>query len=322
MVPIQLLALILCSLASVDLSLTLGMYGLVWVRLSAFNFAEDGGPHQDDIRRPPMTPHVFEGVSVCVFGCGDLYFYMLLFFSSSYVHHPNQSKRLRDLLCVVCCVSAGKYELDSLLAVIKLSREYYNATSDSQCFTYSASSSAFAKPELPSFLTPTTASTTNNTFLQAMSVIVSTIQWSMNGSAATPDLEPYVFQRLTTQATDTYVACSVWGLGGHTNGWEEMSGGVVCCGLCCAENSQMMNGQGIPYVLSSFSFDCAASHTFFFFFALFAVCQSQSGQSTISSLLLSSFAHRFISSLCLVPLLLRCITATDWFGEMQLSKFG
>jgi hypothetical protein len=96
-----------------------------------------------------------------------------------------------------------------LCAVIKLSREYYNATADTQCFQYSASTSAsaasafaFAKPELPPHLTAATTAT-NNTFLQAMSVVLSTIQLSMNGSAETPDLEPYVFQRLTTQATDT-----------------------------------------------------------------------------------------------------------------------
>lgn len=28
---------------------------------NAFNYAEEGGPHQGDVRTPPMTPHVFEG---------------------------------------------------------------------------------------------------------------------------------------------------------------------------------------------------------------------------------------------------------------------
>jgi len=29
---------------------------------NSFNFANEGGPHQDDTRKPPMTKHVFEGI--------------------------------------------------------------------------------------------------------------------------------------------------------------------------------------------------------------------------------------------------------------------
>ena len=46
---------------------------------NAYNQNEEGGEWQNDIRTPPMTPHVFE----------------------------------------------GKYELDSLAAILKLSRQYY-----------------------------------------------------------------------------------------------------------------------------------------------------------------------------------------------------
>lgn len=55
---------------------------------NAFNFNASGAGHQDDYRKPAMTPEVFE----------------------------------------------GKYELDSLAAVLKLAAAYWNVTKDKTCF--------------------------------------------------------------------------------------------------------------------------------------------------------------------------------------------
>jgi meiotically up-regulated gene 157 (Mug157) protein len=99
---------------------------------NAWNFNASGAGHQDDIRRPPMTPLVFE----------------------------------------------GKYELDSLAAVLKLAAAYYNATGDKNCFL------------------------TDSTWVESMTLLVSTIQ-SMQPASGLPSDSPYSFQRLTYGSTDT-----------------------------------------------------------------------------------------------------------------------
>eukprot|EP00823_Brevimastigomonas_motovehiculus_P007246 TRINITY_DN6251_c0_g1_i1.p1 TRINITY_DN6251_c0_g1~~TRINITY_DN6251_c0_g1_i1.p1 ORF type:complete len:510 (+),score=123.57 TRINITY_DN6251_c0_g1_i1:28-1557(+) len=76
-------------------------------------------------------------------------------------------------------VFEGKYELDSLAAVLKLAYGYYNSTSDHECFTKS----------------PTN-------FVQAMSTLVSTIRTMQSGTKWSTE-EPYTFQRTTSAPTDS-----------------------------------------------------------------------------------------------------------------------
>jgi meiotically up-regulated gene 157 (Mug157) protein len=71
----------------------------------------------------------------------------------------------------------GKYELDSLAAVLKLSWNYFVATNDTSCF--------------------------DATWKQAMARIVSTIVLEQRGSEEEGEDPPYTFQRTTPVATDT-----------------------------------------------------------------------------------------------------------------------
>jgi meiotically up-regulated gene 157 (Mug157) protein len=75
-------------------------------------------------------------------------------------------------------VFEGKYELDSLAAVLKLASSYYNTTGDKNCFLTSA------------------------VWLAAMTTLVDTIA-TFQSASGSPDDSSYRFQRLTTSATDT-----------------------------------------------------------------------------------------------------------------------
>ncbi|XXQ35839.1 Glycoside hydrolase family 125 protein [Plasmodiophora brassicae] len=77
-------------------------------------------------------------------------------------------------------VFEGKYELDSLAAVLKLANQYYASTSDRTCFTLN-----------------------DNRFLRAATTIVDTITNEQSSTANNVDDATYLFQRETTVATDT-----------------------------------------------------------------------------------------------------------------------
>jgi len=98
---------------------------------NSFNFQDEGGPNQNDIRKPPMTKQVFE----------------------------------------------GKYELDSLAAVLKLAYYYYEATGDISPF--------------------------DSDWLNAIDLVMSTIEYQQAGTYETLDNPQYTFLRETTAATDT-----------------------------------------------------------------------------------------------------------------------
>jgi len=85
-------------------------------------------------------------------------------------------------------VFEGKYELDSLAAVLKLAAAYYNATNDATCFLHDPSWSA------------------------SMTTLVNTIQ-TMQAPTSTPDASPYLFQRQAWSALDTL---QLGGLGSPT----------------------------------------------------------------------------------------------------------
>ncbi|KAL6068238.1 Metal-independent alpha-mannosidase, variant 2 [Balamuthia mandrillaris] len=74
-------------------------------------------------------------------------------------------------------VYEGKYELDSLLAVLKLSYQYWNATQSASCF--------------------------DSAWLQAVTLIVNTMMVQQAGTEETLANPPYLFARQTTVATDT-----------------------------------------------------------------------------------------------------------------------
>lgn len=104
---------------------------------NAFNFNASGAGHQDDQRRPAMTPEVFE----------------------------------------------GKYELDSLAAVLKLASTYYNVTGDKACF--------LADPK----------------WAASMEILLDTIQ-AQQVASGDADTSAYLFQRTSNVPTETL------GLGG------------------------------------------------------------------------------------------------------------
>ena len=100
---------------------------------NSFNFNDSGAGHQDDVRKPNMTKHVFE----------------------------------------------GKYELDSLMAAIKLSYNYWNSTKDATCFL------------------------SDDTWHKAMTLVVATVTEQQKGTEEEGDNFAYKFERMTSVATDT-----------------------------------------------------------------------------------------------------------------------
>lgn len=75
-------------------------------------------------------------------------------------------------------VFEGKYELDSLAAVMKLASAYYNATGDAACFL------------------------TDAAWSNAMQRLLQTIQ-SMQAATSDPSASPYRFQRVSSTPTET-----------------------------------------------------------------------------------------------------------------------
>ena len=85
-------------------------------------------------------------------------------------------------------VYEGKYELDSLAAFLKLSRSYWNATEDRDCFAFADESEHLEK----------------GTWFQAVERTLDVISWNTQGTAAETDAGWwYSFHRDTTVATDT-----------------------------------------------------------------------------------------------------------------------
>lgn len=108
---------------------------------NSFNKDDDRAGHQDDNRKPAMTPHVFE----------------------------------------------GKYEVDSLAFALRLATTYYEVTQDSSCF-----------------LSPSSPFT--STWLSSVQRIVDTyvsMQQPANITPVAAQSSPYLFQRQTSQASDT-----------------------------------------------------------------------------------------------------------------------
>lgn len=88
-------------------------------------------------------------------------------------HQSDQRKPVMQLH-----VFEGKYELDSLAAILKLTAAYYNTTKDTQCFL---------QDEL---------------YTTALQTILNTMH-AMQQTTSTRDQEPYNFNRVTGVATDT-----------------------------------------------------------------------------------------------------------------------
>ena len=91
-------------------------------------------------------------------------------------------------------VFENKYELDSLVNVLKLANEYWNATADLSCFREEK-----APPPPPH----ANANASNSTWLSAVAAILDTIAVQQAGTDEDFDDPSYTFQRTTNVATDT-----------------------------------------------------------------------------------------------------------------------
>jgi len=87
-------------------------------------------------------------------------------------------------------IGLGKYELDSLMAMLKLSYAYFNYSQDLGCF--------------------------DSTWLNAVNLIIATVQAQQNGTEEEGDNNPYMFERVTPVATDTLMLSGRGAPANHT----------------------------------------------------------------------------------------------------------
>eukprot|EP01127_Copromyxa_protea_P000079 TRINITY_DN1007_c0_g1_i2.p1 TRINITY_DN1007_c0_g1~~TRINITY_DN1007_c0_g1_i2.p1 ORF type:complete len:466 (+),score=61.55 TRINITY_DN1007_c0_g1_i2:21-1418(+) len=97
-------------------------------------------------------------------------------FGDSGAGHPDDQRKPK----MTPHVFEGKYELDSLVAVLKLSYGYYNWTRDTSCFALEGTK-----------------------WLESVKLIISTVSRMQAGTKEDGASPPYLFQRTTQVATDT-----------------------------------------------------------------------------------------------------------------------